>query len=244
MRIKCIRFIKRLFKNGSVCVTGLKGTGKDLLTSNVVVRRKLPYASNIDYGEAFIPLRFEDIDCGGNTYKEFISGNVNYYEFPYPPDTDIYISDGGVYLPSQYCNELNKQYPSLPTFMALSRQVGYGKCKVHFNTQNLNRMWDKVREMSETYIRCNKCFYIFGFVFQLVTVYDKYQSCVDRVQPCRVRVPLFNIQARLNARIYRDNFFNTHGEVKRYLLFYRNKSSYDTLHFNTLLKNGVVNEKK
>ena len=35
----------RLFKRGNVCVTGLRGTGKDLLMSNVVVRRKKPYIS-------------------------------------------------------------------------------------------------------------------------------------------------------------------------------------------------------
>ena len=41
--------IRKLFKKGSVCVTGLRGTGKDLLMSNVVVRNKKPYISNIDY---------------------------------------------------------------------------------------------------------------------------------------------------------------------------------------------------
>lgn len=40
----------RLFEDGNVCVCGLRGRGKDLLMSNVAVRRGLDYISNIDYG--------------------------------------------------------------------------------------------------------------------------------------------------------------------------------------------------
>lgn len=240
MKIKSINFVKRMFQRGNVCVSGLRGKGKDMLTANVVVRRKKPYVSNIDYGGDYSPLSFDNIDCGGNTYTDFISGQVKPYVYPYPHGADVYISDGGIYLPSQYCNELNKKYPSLATFQALSRQIA--DINVHFNTQNLNRMWDKVREQSDIYIRCISCKVVFGLVFQLITTYDKYQSAVDRVQPCRVRVPLFNPQARMTAKTYIDNFYNTHGEVKRYLLIYRNKSSYDTYHFRKLMKGDNYNE--
>lgn len=241
MKLKTINFAKKLFKSGNVCVTGLRGKGKDLLTANVICRRKEPYISNIDYGGNYIPLNFDDIDCGKNTYDDFIKGSVKSYTFPYPEGADVYISDGGIYLPSQYCNELNKKYPYLATYQALSRQVSGNN--VHFNTQNLNRMWDKVREQSDIYITCNKCLYIRGFVLQVITVYDKYQSCVDRVKPPLVRVPFFNAQAKMQARVYLDNFENVHGSIKRYILFYKNKSSYDTRHFKKLL-GGEMNENK
>ena len=240
-----MRFKKvvKMFEKGNVCVTGLRGTGKDLLMSNVVVRRDLPYVSNIDYGGFYAPLRLSLINLGENTYKDFINGTVKHYEFPYPKGSDIYVSDAGVYFPSQYCNELNRDFKYVPGYLALCRQVSHNN--FHINVQNLNRAWDKIREQSDTYIMCRGCLYIpfVKIVIQLITVYDKYESCVNRVKPCRVRSPFLNAQARSTVDVYRDNFFNTHGSVKNRILIYRNKSSYDTYHFEKLLKEGIKNEK-
>lgn len=230
--------IVKLFEDGNVCVTGLRGTGKDLLTANVVVRRKQPYVSNIDYGGYYAPFDTSKINLGENTYRNFISGDVHHYEFPYSRGSDIYISDVGVYFPSQYCNELNRDFKFLPGYLALCRQVSHNN--VHINVQNLNRAWDKIREQSDTYIRCRRCVYIpfIKVVIQLITIYDKYESCVNRVQPCRVSIPFFNPAGRAQVDVYRDNFFNTHGSVKNRILIYRNKSNYDTYYFEKLLKDG------
>lgn len=230
--------IRKYFKRGNVCVTGLRGRGKDMLIANVVARNNKPYISNIDYTHdaRFNSLDLSTLDCGGNTYKEFISGVVKPYNFPYEDGTDVYISDVGVYFPSQYCNELNRDYKHFPVYMALSRQLSANN--VHINVQNLNRAWDKIREQSDTYIYCRWCYVLFGFVFQFVTVYEKYETCLARMQVPRVRVPLFNRQARMQARIYLDQFRNTHGEIKNHLLIYRNKSEYDTRYFKKLLGGG------
>lgn len=236
------KLIKTTFNRGNVCVTGLRGTGKDMLFSNVVSRRKQPYVSNIDYGGEFYQLDFNKIDCGKNTYKNLIDNDIKYYEYPYPLGSDIYISDVGIYLPSHYCNELNKLYPYLPTYQALSRQVSHNN--VHINVQNLNRCWDKIREQSDIYIRCRRCIYIFGLVIQLITIYDKYQSCVDRVKPCRINVPLFATkEVKQNARMYLEKFYNSYGSVSNRILFYVNKSKYDTYYFEKLFKGGKKNEK-
>lgn len=109
-------------------------------------------------------------------------------------------------------------------------------------TQNLNRMYDKVREQSDQYIRCTSCRVVCGFVFQHVIIYDKYESCVARVKPCRIRVPWFNSIARMQARTYLDNFENQHGKVRGYWLCYRNKSTYDTYHFYNLFMNGGTSD--
>lgn len=233
--------IKRMFKNGNVCVTGLRGKGKDLLFGNVIARRNEPYVSNLDYGYQFQEADFKLLDCGGNVYYNFIEGNIQFYEFPYIDGSDVYVSDAGIYFPSQYCNELNKKYGSMPTYQALSRQVSHNN--FHVNAQNLNRVWDKIREQSDTYIRCTRCIYLFGLVIQFITIYDKAESCVNRVRPCRVHVPFFNREARVNAQIYRDNFYNTHGNVTNHMLIYRNKSKHDTYYFEKLLKEGEKNEK-
>ncbi len=234
-----IRSIIRLFRKGNVSVCGMRGTGKDLLMSNVVARRKEPYICNIDYNcedSTYYKLDFDKIDAGGNTYKNFIEDDINYYEFPYPEGSDIYISDAGIYLPAQYCGELNKRYPHLATYDAISRQISHNN--VHFNSQNLNRVYDKLREQSDIYIMCNWCIYLFGMVIQKVTVYSKYHSAVDRVRPARIKRPMFNREAKMQADIYLDKFRNTYGSIRPRLLIYFNKSNYDTYHFKEVLKNG------
>lgn len=235
-----INKIKQMFEKANVCVFGLKGTGKDMLMANVIARRKHEYISNIDYthDSRFHLLNFDDIDCGKNKYTDFINGTVKKYVFKYPYNTDVYISDCGIYLPSQYCSELNNKYPYLPTYFALSRHVARGR--IHTNAQHLGRVWDKIREQSDTYIRCRFCYVLFGkIVIQGVTIYDKYESALNRVKPCRVSVPLTrDTTARQFAKQYLDNFYNTHGNVHNHTLIYINKSNYDTHHFEEVLKNG------
>lgn len=237
------RGIVKLFKHSNVCVTGLVGTGKDMLIANVVCRRDEPYISNIDYGGYFAPFDFKKLDVGGNTYKDFIEGTLSHYEFPYSRGSDIYLSDVGVYLPAQYCNELNRDYKHISTYMALHRQLS--RNRFHLNVQNLNRAYDKLREMSDVYILCRRCIYIpiLRLVFQQITIYDKYDSCVARIKPCRVSGFSLNPVARAQADTYRDNFFNTHGSVKNRILIYFNRSKYDTYYFEKLLKEAPIREK-
>lgn len=228
--------IVRLFKKGNVCVTGLRGTGKDILFGNVIARRNIPYVSNLDYGGLYNPLSLNKI-CIPNTYDNLINNNINDYVYPYPLGSDIYISDAGIYLPSQYCNQLNRDYQGLITYQALSRQVSHNN--VHINVQNLNRLWDKVREQSEIYIRCNWCMVLFNkIVIQKITIYDKYQSCLDRVSPCRIRKPnlLMDKEKRLQYELYRDKFYNTYGDIRSRFLIYINKSNHDTYYFEKLFR--------
>lgn len=252
MGLNCI--IKE-FKKGNVCVVGLRGTGKDMLFANVVARRNMPYISNTDYNckkSVFLPLRFDKLNIKNN-YKNFINEDIIPYDYPYPEECDIYIADCGIYLPSQYCNELNKLYPEFPCFYALSRHIA--KCNVHFNVQNLNRVWDKLREQSDIYIMTNGCRVINtklpfikrllnGLVFQKVTLYEKYQSCVDRVEPFKaIHMPIM-AKPEMRAQIKRANeeakrrYRETYGVIRRRLLIYKNKSLY-----NTRLFKGVLNGK-
>lgn len=234
-----MRFKKviKLFESGNVSVFGLRGRGKDLLMSNVVIRRKLPYVSNIDYGDQFYPFDYDALCCGSNTYQNFISGSVQAYEYPYPDGTDVYLSDAGIYFPAQYCNELNKRFPYMSVFQAISRHVG--DCNFHFNAQNLNRVWDKIREQSDIYICCNWCLYLKGIVLQKITVYDRYDSAVMRMKPFSAPLPMFaNKEMRLNRQLMKSNFDAAHGEISSHLLLYVNKSKYNTRQFREILKEG------
>lgn len=232
-----LKKIIELFENGNVCVTGLRGKGKDMLMANVVARRNLPYVANIDYTDEYIPFDLANFDCGKNDYRNFINGDIKPYTFPYDDGSDLYISDVGVYFPSQYCNELNRDYKYFPTFMALSRQIG--ECNVHINVQNLNRAWDKIREQSDTYIRCTFCKVIFGYVLQIVVVYDLYDSCVQRVKPFRITAPLLaSREMRLQVDMERERYEQKFGKVRSKLLIYKNKSSYNTREFKNKLEKG------
>lgn len=233
-----IQSITKLYDNNSVSICGKKGRGKDILTANVIARRKAKYyISNCDYkvkGKTFIRFVPSKLRTD-NTYREFLDGKVKKYIYPYPDGTDIYVSDCGIYFPSQYCGELNKEYKDIPVFMALSRQLG--DCYVHTNAQCLNRVWDKIREQSDVYVDCRWCKVLFGkWVIQSVRIYEQYDSAVRSVPPCRISVPLFNLERRQRALLEREKYRIQYGEIKTKLLIYKNKSNYDTRFFKTILE--------
>lgn len=235
-----IKKIIKMFEYGSVCVIGMRGRGKDLLFSNVIARRKLPYVSNVDYAGEFHEFKYSDIDVGGNTYKDFISGDLAYYKYPYPDRTDIYLSDVGVYFPAQYCNELNRDYKNLAVFAAISRHAGL--CSMHYNCQYLGRIYDKLREQSDCYILCRRCFVFFHkIVFQWIRVYDKYESALTRQPPFRVIAPLFsNKEMKQQLKIEKERYECLHGSIKSGLLIYWHKGKYDSRIFKTKLEQGRV----
>lgn len=256
--------IIKMFRMRNVCVCGLRGDGKDMLFGNVIARRKEPYISQFSYTKdpnLHQVLDFGKLDCGKNSWKDMITGYIKYYKFPYIEGSDIYISDAGVYMPSQYCNELNKYMPYLPTYFALSRQVSHNN--IHVNVQHLGRVWDKIREQSDIYIRCRFCTTFIGkkpiksdnkvvkiltyipshIIIQKVTLYDKYQSAADRVEPCKIRVPMMaKREVKQNAAMYVDKFRNTYGSISNHWLIYWNKSTYDTHYFKKLFLGGIRNE--
>lgn len=234
-----MRKIVKLFENGCVSVSGKKGRGKDMLMSNVIARRKnLDYVSNINYGYKYNPFNKVDFDVRNN-YSNFIDNDINYYKFPFPDKTDLYLSDCGIYFPSQYQDKLVKEFSGVVSFQALSRQVGL--CNVHTNSQYLGRVWDKIREQSDTYIVCQWCKVLFGkIVIQKVRIYEKYESALNNVAPFRTTAPLLaNSVVRSNIELAKDTYRNTHGVIKSRLLIYFNKGQYDTREFRQKLIKGV-----
>lgn len=229
-----MRKIKKYFSSGNVCVCGLRGRGKDMLFANIILRRKLPYVSNTDYGGEWFKFVPQDFDCGGNTYKNFLDGNVIPYTYPFDDKVDIYVADCGVYFPSQYCGDLNKNYGYFATFMALSRHLG--DCNLHFNVQNLNRVWDKIREQSDVYLMCNWCKVLFGkIVIQKVTAYEFYESAVRRVPKFRLPKPFFNFSRRFEWKKEKIHYDVQYGSIRPHLLIYWNRSKYNTRIFKEVL---------
>lgn len=229
--------IIKLFKNGNVCVVGLRGSGKDTLCSNVTQYRKMPYIATIDYGNGFNPLTPDIFSMNGNTFRNLKEHSIRKYVYPYPDKTDIYLSDCGIYYPSQECSFLDKVDKGLPLFMALSRQLGL--CNVHLNVQNLDRAWTKIREQSDTYIMCNWCKWFGNLVIQSVTIYERADSCQMRVPPCPYKTPfLCPRDMKEHYNIKRLEYRVQYGEIKKYLLIYFNKSKFDTRAFKKMFEEG------
>ena len=255
------KLVKEHLKH-NIMITGEKGSGKDVLTGNIVARIPHRYVSNVDYtlDDRFIPLDLSKFNVGGNIYENFISGCILPYKYPYEDGVNVYISDCGNYFPAQYDSQLDKKYGYFATWSSLQRQLG-DSC-LHVNTQAYGRVWKKIREQAtEYYIRCDKCLVLFGnhgefakfvnrvfkrdlykfggIVFATYYFYDKASSCENRVKPCRVRKPFMaNKEQRLHYSMHMDNFYNQYGTVEKKIYICVNKSKHDTRAFKCLLENG------
>lgn len=243
--IQRLRFnqVRKLFRDGNCIVFGMRGSGKDLLFSNVVAYENKPYCSNMNYcdGNPKQPICFpfepQLLRIGGNSFNNFTSDNIKSYTYPLPDNVHFFISDAGVYFPSQENGYLNRAYPEIPMFQALSRHLG--DCNFHCNIQNVNRLWDKIREQSDTYIRCIKCKVSKrGVVKQTVIVYDKYQSAVDRVEPLKLRKPLLGKSVKNDIAITKAKYKAMYGNIIKLKLRYKNKGSYDSRRFKSILVEG------
>ena len=83
-------------------VFGKKGTGKDLLFQVVVNRRNENHYSNINYGKKSLNVSIKELSLFPNTYESLIDNKIEKVEPNLKEKYDIYISDGGVILPSQF----------------------------------------------------------------------------------------------------------------------------------------------
>ena len=228
-----------LFKKHNVITFGSKGSGKDLLFSNVCAYRNQAYCSNMNYMEGndkaptCYPFNPVYIKLGGNMYRNFAEHSIIPYDYPLPDNCDYYISDAGVYFPSQECSDLNRRYPEIPMFQALSRHLG--DCRFHCNTQALNRIWDKIREQADIYILCKKCSVKRGVVKQTLIIYDRYQSALDKVEPFKAPVHFLGKQVKNDTALKRADFRAKYGQIKKVRVRYRLRSNYDSRRFKYML---------
>lgn len=222
--------IKRAFIEGNVVVSGRKRYGKDILFQAVIHWRNEPYYSNYSYGGQYNHIDLHELELNPNTYDNFIDGNV----YLVPKDEglekhDIYISDGGIYLPSQADSKLHKTYPSLPITYALTGHLWANG--IHVNTQRLERLWKALREQADYFIRIRKRALKLPFVFVVFTTeYEKYESARQELNPLGSR--LFNKFSKAEMDKYKaQNGFIKNGFIivpKKYL-------KYDTRAFHEII---------
>lgn len=235
-----IRKIVDIFDNQNIIVCGKKGKGKDVLFGNCIARIKRPYISNLDYtkDDRYIPLDLSKLDCGGNTWRNLVSGKINYYVSPYPDKTNVYISDAGNYFPCQYDKDLNKEFPEFPTWLSLSRHLQ--DCVCACNSQMFERPWKHIRDQAEeVYIRCMDCKIICGIVFASFIMYDRELSCIDAVPPFPYKEPIFKKKTdKINIDLEKAKYLIAYGNIKKYTYICINKSKHDTRAFRSMFANG------
>lgn len=218
------------FKNGNVIVSGRKGYGKDLLFQYVINKRKSGYFSNLDYGGCYHNIAVKDLELSPNDYNHFIKGEIKQINKNEEMEGhDIYLSDSGVYLPSQFDSTIQKVYPSLSIFFALNRHL-YNN-GMHLNAQRLDRIFKSLREQADSYILLRKRRIKIPFFIVIRTrVYEKYDSALQELEPLNSR--FFNKYSKAEVDLYKAK----HGYIKNGLLFISKRSlHYDSRAFHKIL---------
>ena len=224
MRYWNIARIADLFELNNVIVYGKKGKGKDVLFAAVIHKREKPHFSNIKYEESTDVKSINYLSVAPNIYENFINGNVVVIPKNIEEKKDYYLSDGGIYLPSQYDSLLSRNYPSLPIFYALSRHLG--NMNVHVNVQNLNRLWIKLREQADTYIRLSGAIKLPGYILLKTTTYENYDDAVKNLKP---------VKKLLKGEVVRTEE-SSRGEIKnRLLLVPKRWLKYDSRYFHRVV---------
>jgi hypothetical protein len=222
-----LSFVVRQFQRNNVVVFGKKGSGKDMLFQQVINARKKFHYSNINYHTKTLPIIMNDISLFPNTYEDMINGKITKLKPNLTERYDIYISDAGVMLPSQYDWLLHKKYPSLPLLYALQRHL-YAS-NMHVNVQALSRVWKPIRELADGYIQCEKTIWIGPIYIQLITYYDRYNSAEQSLLPIKRRI----INGHSDALA--DQYIATNGLIKpMFLIGTKKHITYDTRYFRSV----------
>ena len=226
---KTNRLLKTIFENSSTYTFGAKGKGKDLLWQKVINLRKNPYYSNIYYGGYYKHLNLKALNVDPNTYKDMISNDIKRINTYLLEQCDLYVSDAGIYLPNFEDSQLNKQYPSMPIFIAVQRHLLLSN--THVNSQAFGRVWKKVREQADFYIKALKVVKLMpGALYCKIRIYDREKSAETDVRPLKKRLFSKNSQSK-------QDFESANGLIiERWYRISRKSIKYDTRAFKRIFK--------
>lgn len=222
---KSINFIILRFSSGNALVYGKRRKGKDLLFQNVIARRHEDYFSNISYGYKYNNISLSELSVAPNTYDNMINDDIRTSVKNLKLEgKDIYISDGAIYLPSQYHDKLIKKYPSMPIFYAVQGHLYNNRTHVNYNG-SFNRLWDKLREQAEEFFLVLYSINLgFGFI-TVVRYYELMASAESRILPFSRKMVLEGGDVRAQRKLYQA----THGMIKTLYTFqWKHKIKYDT----------------
>jgi hypothetical protein len=205
------KFIMRSFESNNTGIFGRKRKGKDVLTQYVIYKRRKPYYANISYGYDLIKqIDIAELKLGDNDYVNFINGTINKIERSFYEKCDIYVSDAGNYLPSQYFKELNQKYKGLSLFLSLQGHT-YAS-NTHFNWNGeYSRLYDKAREqIDDLYRALGRIIIPFFGIFAKYRYFERPQSAELNLKPYKTNSL---IDSKQNKAL-RDQYYATNGVIK------------------------------
>lgn len=221
-----LSFLSKKFDKSNMIVFGKKGSGKDLFFQTIIKYRKKKYYSNIPYGyDRLESVAVGDLSVSPNTFEQSIDNKFEKIPVRFEEKVDFFISDGGIYLPSQYDSLIDKKYPSLFIFYVLIRHLYNSNVHINYNG-SITRLYKKLREQADGYVKMRGVIRIFGFFFLLGTYYDLFESAEKSLLPLSSRA--FNGFSKAEVDLYRAQ----NGFIKDFFVVIRKKSiKYDTRYF-------------
>lgn len=225
-----IGYIARLFKHGNVIVWGKKRKGKDLLFQIVINKRKKPYLTNYpakyNYGGNGLEIGINSLSVAPNTYESTITNKITKIDYKKLYEKrDVYIADAGIYLPSHQYHIIGKNFPSLPIYYSVIGHLYDSNIHTNYNG-SITRLYDKLREQADEYIKVLGSVKFLGFIFIKVRYYEIYETAAKGLLP--MKKALINSHQRA---IY-DEYTATNGLIKDMWVYIRKrKIHYDTRYF-------------
>ncbi|HEY8390531.1 MAG TPA: hypothetical protein VIL26_06255 [Clostridia bacterium] len=208
------------FRTRNVYVFGKKRTGKDLLFAHVIYLRGEKHYANMPYDDNTEVIELKEINVGGNTFEHIIEGQIEPFEPQFEFGRDIYLSDAGIFFPSQYHRILEQKFPDMPIFFALSGHLY--ELNVHCNCQELGRVWDKLREQADCYIRVLGCKWYRNYALVSCISYTDYNAAERKISPPSPK--------KSEKKLL--EFYEKYGEVVyRTFKIYKSYLKYDTHYF-------------
>jgi len=220
-------FLVDIFNNHKTETFGYQGTGKDLLTSHIIRLIGRPHYGNIRYDGNTVLFDLIDLNAGGNTYQNLINGTVTKFRRKFSEGWHKYISDCGIYLPSQYHKDLEDLYPGMPVEFALHRQL-YDS-QIHINSQDIDRPWTKLTEQIDAFINTLGVRREGDYLYIRYIYYTKYDSA---------RRGLLPLPSTKGSGGERDaaQFYATYGEISEHEVRVDIQDiEYDTRYFKNVL---------
>ncbi len=218
-------FLTRQFTYQNVIVFGKKRTGKDLIFQYVINKINKPHYANQSYGKKTIVESISSLSVAPNTFEDCIDNKFIVVKPLLKAGYNFYVSDGGIFLPSQYNTILNKKYPSFPIYYALSGQIRH--MNIHVNVQNILRLWDKIREQADYYVRAVKTVNLPFYLAVKVICYEEYEDAINNLKT--LKVGFFGNKFEKALKRVENS---ARGDIRSFWIFVRKKSiKYDTHYF-------------
>ena len=217
------------------------------------------YLSLTDYGYGCKIVKLTDFELFNQLNKKDLNYNDFINDIPisckkndFFEGKQLIISEAQLGLPNTESNALDKKYPWLPVFVALSRHLY--NMNIIINSQEFDRPWIKVRNQQDLYIRCLSTFPRGGsffsrispfipilrkYVITTIRVYNERQSAENNLLPFSAK-GLINEGVKTayltSGQATKEQFEATNGKIEKMILFTDKKYIvYDTRVYHSII---------